>query len=274
MQNDMARMIKEDILTIIKDARLSHKQTTFALAEYAMNLCDYPLGTPTEEFQELEAKRILCDHNDGHAPYSPRYILPDYDVFLDHGCAYLRLPPPNSFQELLSGLLILYMNVPSVTHYPVYGGRLDRMLERFIDQVSQEDARRQVRQFLIQIDRMISDSFFHINIGPEETKSGRILIEELSKLGVFFVVLNCICLGFMQFHATFYFNYIIYSDLLIFRCQNVAAKISLSETFRFLFVISFHFLISSNFPYIHQQFLHLSIYLHNYYIWDYYNSLA
>lgn len=182
MQNDMARMIKEDILTIIKDARLSHKQTTFALAEYAMNLCDYPLGTPTEEFQELEAKRILCDHNDGHAPYSPRYILPDYDVFLDHGCAYLRLPPPNSFQELLSGLLILYMNVPSVTHYPVYGGRLDRMLERFIDQVSQEDARRQVRQFLIQIDRMISDSFFHINIGPEETKSGRILIEELSKL--------------------------------------------------------------------------------------------
>lgn len=75
MQNDKARMIKEDILKIIKDARLSHKQTTFVLAEYAMNLCDYPLGTPTEEFQELEAKRILCDHNDGHAPYSPRYTV-------------------------------------------------------------------------------------------------------------------------------------------------------------------------------------------------------
>ena len=96
----------------------------------------------------------------------------------------------------------------------------------------------------------------------------------LFELGVSFAIINYICLSFMQIHATFYFNYINYSGLLIFCCQNVAAKISLSETFRVLFVISFHFLISSNFPYIHQRFLHLSIYLHNYYIWDYYNSLA
>ncbi len=41
-------------------------------------------------------------------------------------------------------------------------------------------------------------------------------------LGVFFVVANYICLIFMQIHALFYFNYIIYSDLLIFCCQNVA----------------------------------------------------
>lgn len=42
------------------------------------------------------------------------------------------------------------------------------------------------------------------------------------KLGVPFVVINCICLSFMQIHAIFYFNYINYSGLLIFRCQNVA----------------------------------------------------
>ena len=45
----------------------------------------------------------------------------------------------------------------------------------------------------------------------------------LFKLGVFFVVLNCIYLSFMQIHAEFYFNYIIYFALLIFCCQNVAA---------------------------------------------------
>lgn len=45
----------------------------------------------------------------------------------------------------------------------------------------------------------------------------------LLKLGVFFVVLNCICLSFMQIHAVLYFNYIIYSGLLIFCCQYVAA---------------------------------------------------
>jgi len=44
----------------------------------------------------------------------------------------------------------------------------------------------------------------------------------LFKLGVSFVVLNYICLSFMQIHAAFYFNYINYSGLLIFCCQNVA----------------------------------------------------
>lgn len=47
----------------------------------------------------------------------------------------------------------------------------------------------------------------------------------LLKLGVFFVVLNCICLIFMRIHAIFYFNYIIYSGLLIFCCQNVATPL-------------------------------------------------
>ncbi len=44
-------------------------------------------------------------------------------------------------------------------------------------------------------------------------------------LGVFFVVLNCICLSFMQIHAHFYINYIIYYGLLIFCCQNVATHL-------------------------------------------------
>ena len=49
----------------------------------------------------------------------------------------------------------------------------------------------------------------------------------LFELGVFFVVLNCICLSFMQIRAHFHINYIIYYGLLIFRCQNVAALIYL-----------------------------------------------
>ncbi len=43
------------------------------------------------------------------------------------------------------------------------------------------------------------------------------------ELGVSFVILNCIYLSFMQIHACFYINYIIYYGLLIFCCQNVAA---------------------------------------------------
>jgi hypothetical protein len=44
-------------------------------------------------------------------------------------------------------------------------------------------------------------------------------------LGVFFVVLNFICLSFIQIHACFYINYIIYYGLLIFCCQNVATHL-------------------------------------------------
>ena len=47
----------------------------------------------------------------------------------------------------------------------------------------------------------------------------------LFPLGVFFVVFNYICLSFMQIHAHFYINYIIYYGLLIFCCQNVATHL-------------------------------------------------
>ena len=45
----------------------------------------------------------------------------------------------------------------------------------------------------------------------------------LLELGVSFVVINYICLSFLQIHAVLYFNYIIYSGLLIFYFQNVTA---------------------------------------------------
>ena len=47
----------------------------------------------------------------------------------------------------------------------------------------------------------------------------------LFELGVFFVVINFIYLSFMQIHAHFYINYIIYYGLLIFCCQNVATHL-------------------------------------------------
>lgn len=45
------------------------------------------------------------------------------------------------------------------------------------------------------------------------------------ELGVSFVVINYICLSFIQIHAAFYFDYINYSGLLIFCCQNVATSL-------------------------------------------------
>ncbi len=68
-------------------------------------------------------------------------------------------------------------------------------------------------------------------------------------LGVFFVALNCICLSFVQIHALFYFNYIIYYGLLIFCCHFVATPSNfmfkwLKSAYFRLFSILFQSLLS------------------------------
>ena len=55
------------------------------------------------------------------------------------------------------------------------------------------------------------------------------------ELGVFFVAVNYIYLGFIQIHAHFYINYIIYYGLLIFCCQNVAININLINIWQYFF---------------------------------------
>ncbi len=174
--------IQQQIRQILLDARKTERQTTFALAEYAQNLCDYPRGAPMVAFRRLESKGILCDHNDGHAPYAPRYLLADFDRFFATGCDHLRLAPPRDLVEALGALMMFYMNTPSVTHFPVYAGHLDRLLEPFVAGEDEALARKLIRGFLMQIDRMVSDSFCHVNIGPAPTCAGKLLVEECAKL--------------------------------------------------------------------------------------------
>ena len=141
-------------MDIIRDPSKTHRQTVFALAELADRLCDYPAGIP-ENFQRLADEEILCDHNDGHAPLCPRYILPDYERFMERGCDFLRLPAPRTLAEALASLTIFYTHVPSITHFPVYIGRLDRLLEPFVQAVGRAQAREPLRLFLIGLDRII-----------------------------------------------------------------------------------------------------------------------
>ena len=77
-------------------------------------------------------------------------------------------------------------------------------------------------------------------------KTGFRHFNPLFKLGVSFATLNYICLSFMRIHAAFYFNYINYSGLLIFCCQNVATMFLrgttfLSELLFELFLFSYHY---------------------------------
>lgn len=141
---------------------------------------DYPVAAD-HDFYDMYANGKICDLDEGHAPYAPRYILPDYDKLLREGSEFLRLTPAKSLQEAINNLLIFYSHVPSITRFPVYIGSLDTLLEPFVDEIT-DDVVTTIRLFLIQLDRTINDSFCHANIGPHETKVGNVILDQLKDL--------------------------------------------------------------------------------------------
>ncbi len=176
--NDISEA-KKQALDIIKNPMLTHEQTVFSLAKLAENILPYPEGTPVE-FTEFYSKGYICDVSEGHAPYAPRYILPDYEKFMREGSKHLRLDPPKTLYEATNALLIFYRSTPSVTHMPVYMGEIDTLLEPFIDDLN--TATEIIRGFLIHCDRTFGSSFCHMNLSSNDTKSGRIILKLLSEL--------------------------------------------------------------------------------------------
>ncbi|EFI41998.1 YjjI family glycine radical enzyme [Peptoniphilus sp. oral taxon 386] len=171
--------IKNEVLNTMQNPALTYEQQTSRLAKISENIMDYPVNE-NDDFYNLYELGEICDLDEGHAPYAPRYILPDYEKLLKEGCEFLRLTPAKNLREAINNLLIFYHHVPSVTRFPVYIGSLDKLLEPFIE--DEKDADEIIRLFLIQLDRTIDDSFCHANIGPEETKAGNIILNNLASL--------------------------------------------------------------------------------------------
>lgn len=167
-----------EILSIIKNNSFTHEQAMMNLASTV--ICAMTSTKTNVAFFDLKEQGLICDLGEGYAPYCPRYILPDYGKLFSHGCQFLRIDPPTNLREAILALEIFYRHVPSVTNYPVYLGRLDMMLDPFIE--NYDEAYLLIQDFLIFIDRSIPDSYCHGNLGPEETMAGNIIIEIESKL--------------------------------------------------------------------------------------------
>ncbi|SCZ10086.1 glycine radical enzyme, YjjI family [Alkaliphilus peptidifermentans DSM 18978] len=165
-------MMKE-VLQRIQDQKLTYHQKLITLARLAENSIK-PLNI-SDEVQSYRDEGIICDLFEGNAPYRPRYIVPDYEKFMKYGSEFLNLKPPIDIWEATNHLLILYKNVPSITSFPVYIGNIDTLLEPFIK--NEEEAYRAIKLFLTHIDRTLWDSFCHGNIGPLDTKAGRLILQ-------------------------------------------------------------------------------------------------
>ena len=162
-----------NVLNIIKDKTITYEQKVLNLAREAENSLN--ILNIGEEVKDYREEGIICDLNEGNAPYRPRYIVPDYEKFMKHGSEFLKLKPPKDIWEAVNNLLILYRHVPSITSFPVYIGNIDTLLDPFI--VDEEEAYKAIKLFLTHIDRTITDSFCHANIGPRDTKAARIILK-------------------------------------------------------------------------------------------------
>lgn len=173
--------VQREVLHTISDTSQTYEQQTSRLAKIAENVISYPV-LEKDEFYKLYDYGQICDLDEGHAPYAPRYILPDYEKYLKQGSKFLRIDPPKTLIEATTALLVLYHHVPSVTRFPVYIGSLDRLLEPFVKKEEPKVAEAILRSFLIQLDRTIDDSFCHANIGPHESETGHMILDLVSEL--------------------------------------------------------------------------------------------
>lgn len=162
-------------LQIATDKNLSPKQKAHFLSLEAEN--NIPYLSLSEQTEQALSERVICDMYEGHAPYKPRYVLPDYERFLKQGSEYLELEPAQDFDDALNMLMILYHHVPSVTGLPVFLGYLDRLLMPYVFDQTEEQLYKKLKHFWIMLDRTLPDAFMHANIGPEDSVICRLILK-------------------------------------------------------------------------------------------------
>ncbi|MBS7384447.1 MAG: DUF3029 family protein, partial [Bacilli bacterium] len=166
---------KQAIYNVVTASDLTYEQKLKNLANLAENELDV-LNIP-ERTKYYFSTGAINDLFEGHAPYRPRYIMPDYQKYLKNGSDFLRVKPAKTFDDALINLMMIYHHVPSITSFPVFLGSLDELLEPYVGSLSDEEIKEKLRHFLTFLDRTIDDSFCHANLGPRETRVGNLILE-------------------------------------------------------------------------------------------------
>ncbi len=164
-----------EIYDTITSTHLNYHQKLNALcvqAENTLNVLNVP-----PKFQYYLEKGALCDMNEGKAPYRPRYVMVDYEKFVRQGSEFLCIDPPETLDDLINALEILYFHVPSITTKPVYLGNLDKLIDPFLEGLTDDEVLPKLERFLVYCDRTIANAYSHANLGPQVTRAGRLILQ-------------------------------------------------------------------------------------------------
>ncbi len=165
---------KRSVEEVLHSHELIYEQKRDALAGFARNAMAYPaLST---EARSLIEEGVICLLNEGAAPYHPRYAAPLYDRLLKNGSAFLELKPAADLYDATASLITAYKYIPC-EGLPVFIGRIDELLEPYMDTVSPQEARKIMRSFWLLVDRLNPSAFVHANIGPQKTRIGELLLD-------------------------------------------------------------------------------------------------
>ncbi len=104
--------MEKQVLSIIKDNTLTYGMKVISLAKLAENSVN--ILDISDDIKKYMDEGIICDLAEGNAPYRPRYIVPNYEKFMENGSEFLRIKPATNIWEATHNLLMLYKNVPSV----------------------------------------------------------------------------------------------------------------------------------------------------------------
>lgn len=160
---------------VLSDSTLTPDQRRTALALGAAKVLPHlPYSAAA---REALADGTLCMLGEVPLPYWPRYSAPDYALLLKNGSDFLGLGPAEDLHDVLAALVAAYQYSATVTLEPVWLGNLDTLLEPYYDSVPAPEARRALRGFWRMVSRLFPSSFAHANIGPTETRVGRLLLE-------------------------------------------------------------------------------------------------
>jgi len=171
---------QKDTYDILTSRRMTYGQKVVKLAgqaENALNVLKLPA-----RFLKYFDTRALCDMNEGAAPYRPRYVMADFDKYIKQGSEFLRVTPPQNLDEAIFALMMLYPHIPSITTMPVYIGDLDRLLDPFLNDLSDEEIKTKLKLFLNFIDRTIPDGYCHANLGPMPLRATYLILECMQEL--------------------------------------------------------------------------------------------
>jgi YjjI family glycine radical enzyme len=165
---------KHQVRSILENSYLLEDQKRNGLVDAAFKTLEYP--QVSEAAIQAIGEGTICLINEGPAPYHPRYVAPDFQVALDNGSDFFGLQPAVNLNEAITNLLTLYNYSPSAGP-PPYIGRIDRLLEPYVEGQSTEVVIDLLKMFWTLVDRLHPDAFVHANIGPEESKIGSLLLD-------------------------------------------------------------------------------------------------